>query len=304
MATTPAIELIGLTKNYGTFRVVDSLKLTVPQGKIYGFLGPNGAGKTTTIRLLMDLLRPSAGSAKILGLDTVRDSVSIKRRIGYLSGDMEMDPDLTGAQYIDYMMNLHGTQNTAKRTLLANRLHAELDKKIRNLSRGNKQKIGLIAALLHEPELLIFDEPTSGLDPLMQSEFNALMREHQARGGTVFMSSHVLAEVQQICDHVAFIRDGKILAEHSMSDLSKIALRQVWITAETSIQTIQKAVKGMSGVTDLTLSDSLLHFHFTGDINALLKALTRYTITDIRIAEADLDALFMQYFQKEQNSAD
>src|SRR3989344_4975975 len=198
----PVIKLNKVTKMYGSSRGVENVSLSVKKGEIFGFLGPNGAGKTTTISLIVDLIRPTSGSIKIFGLDSVENSQEIRQRIGFLAGDFTLDDGLSGWQQLEYFGNLRGNFDKQYVRELAERLACNLNKKFKTLSKGNKQKVGLISALMHKPELLIFDEPTSGLDPLVQEEFHAIIREHQAKGGTAFISSHLLSEIQEICDVV------------------------------------------------------------------------------------------------------
>ena len=200
---TAVIELKNLTKNYGKNRGVSDVTLVVPEGSVFGFLGPNGAGKTTTISMLVDLIRPTSGTVKIFGQDNREHSVENRQKIGFLAGDMAMDNALTGWQQLEYLANLRGGLNRQHAGELAERLKCDLNRKFKTLSSGNRQKIGLIAALMHDPELLIFDEPTSGLDPITQAEFNKIVLEHKAAGKTAFISSHMLSEVQEICDSVA-----------------------------------------------------------------------------------------------------
>lgn len=211
----PAIEIKNLTKYYDKLHGIDDITLEVRKGEIFGFLGPNGAGKSTTINTILDILRPKSGTISILGVSH-RDVKKSHRLLGYLATDMETDPSLTGKQYLSFAASLQGDVDKAHVNELATRLKADLSIRIRHLSRGNRQKIGLIAALMHNPEVLILDEPTSGLDPLIQSEFYTILREHQQAGKTTFMSSHVLSEVQEVCNRVGFIKDGKLV---QVSDL-------------------------------------------------------------------------------------
>jgi ABC-2 type transport system ATP-binding protein len=205
----PAISTHDLVKTYGRgSRGLAGLDLEVNTGEVYGFLGPNGAGKSTTIRILLDLIRPTGGSARVLGLDPRADGVELRRRVGYLAGDFVVDGRQTGRQLLEYLGNLRGGVSRDRITELAGRLDLDLDRRIKALSKGNRQKVGIVQAFMHTPELLILDEPTSGLDPFLQQEFVRLVREHAQRGATVFMSSHVMSEVQQTADRVGIIRDA------------------------------------------------------------------------------------------------
>src|SRR5215469_4164771 len=218
MSDTPAIATRGLSKDFGSGRGLFDLDLEVQRGEVFGFLGLNGAGKSTTMRLLLDLIRPSSGSALVLGLDTVTASVEIRRRVGFLPGDLAMYPKLTGRAMLDYLAQLHGGVDPRLRDALAERFHADLDRPIRQLSTGNRQKLGLIQAFMHEPELLILDEPIAGLDPLVQQSFHALLGEVSARGGTVFLSSHTLSEVERVTDRLAILREGRLVVVDSLDN--------------------------------------------------------------------------------------
>lgn len=292
---TPALELKKVTKMYGTARGVENVSLSVEPGSVFGFLGPNGAGKSTTINMLVDLLRPTSGAIRIFGMDSVKDSVQIKKRIGFLAGDMALDRGLTGWQQLEYLGNLHGSFDRKYVGELAERLDCKLEKRFKNLSRGNKQKVGLIAALMHKPDLLILDEPTSGLDPLIQSEFNKLVLEHKQAGKTVFISSHVLSEVQEICDSVTFIRDGKIIETKTITEVGR-ALPKVF-----SIQGAPAALKArigkLKGVTASASSDGVIRGTYQGDINMLLKLIAGSKVTDFTVHDTDLETVFMKYYE-------
>ncbi len=294
-----AIQFKKTSKHYGADRGVFDLDFSVPRGQIFGFLGPNGAGKTTTIRMMLDAIRPSHGSITLLGLDSRRDSLALHRRIGYLSGDMEMERRLTGRQYLEYVANLRGNVPWAKIQKLVDRLDCQTDKKIAYLSRGNKQKIGLVAALMHSPDLLILDEPTSGLDPLIQDEFQKLMREHKAAGKTAFISSHVLSEVQEICDHVGFIRQGKLVDVQPLNSLQRKSLRKVRVTLS---RPNSKALQGLKGVHDLKVHGKEVSCNVTENFNGLLKALAKLPVKDIVIEEANLEDMFRHYYQESDNA--
>lgn len=290
----PALKFNHVSKRYGSSRGVEDLHFSVAQGEIFGFLGPNGAGKTTTIRMLLDAIRPTAGNIKVLGLDSKRDSVSIHRRIGYLSGDMEMDRRLTGRQYLEYVANLRGGVSWGTIQKLLERLDCDTSKKIAYLSRGNKQKIGLVAATMHKPDLLIFDEPTSGLDPLIQQEFQKMIAEHRARGKTAFVSSHVLSEVQEICDHVGFIRDGRLMDVQPLKELRRKAFRKVTVTLS---RPRVSALKGVKGLQDVKVDGKKVTCKITENFNGLVKALAKLPVQDLSIEEASLDDLFLHYYQ-------
>lgn len=295
----PAIELNRLTKRYDKNHGIEDISLQVHKGDIFGFLGPNGAGKSTTINTILDILRPNSGTIRILGSDH-RYVKQVHHRIGYLATDMETDPTLTGRQYLSFVAALHKNVKRSYIDELALRLRADLTIKIKHLSRGNRQKIGLIAALMHDPEVLILDEPTSGLDPLIQSEFYAILREHQKAGKTTFMSSHVLSEVQEICNRVGFIKDGKLVQISDLATLLEQASRQVVVKFA---KTVPQELRKMSGIRNLEENNGTLRFTFGGDINVLLALLAKHSVLHIEISEANLEELFMSYYKKEETDA-
>jgi ABC-2 type transport system ATP-binding protein len=294
-ATGPVLELTHVTKTYGKSRGVEDVSFAVQPGTVFGFLGPNGAGKTTTISLLVDLLRPTEGNIKIFGLDSVRDSVEIRRRVGFLAGDMAMDRGLTGWQQLEYLGNLRGAFDKNYVRELAERLDCRLERKFKTLSRGNKQKVGLIAALMNKPELLILDEPTSGLDPLIQAEFNALALDHKKAGKTVFISSHVLSEVQEICDSVTFIREGKIIETKTMESLGR-ELPKVF-ALRSADKSLQALIKKLPGVSSAHGTNGHLRGEYLGDINELLKIVAKHKVKDFSVHDADLETVFMKYYE-------
>ncbi len=294
MPRNSALKLDHVSKTYGHFRGVSDISLEVKPGEIYGFLGPNGAGKSTTINTILDLLRPDSGQISVFGLDNRQNSVEVRRRIGFLAGDMETDPNLTGQQYLRLAANLRGGVPTSDIDKLTRRLKCDLKRKIRHLSRGNRQKIGLVAALMHDPDLLILDEPTSGLDPLIQAEFNQIIKDHKARGKTTFMSSHVLSEVQEICDRVAFIKDGKLIKTGNISELLTAAARHVRVTFEADAP--DSRLKTLPGVKAYRILGHKREFEFSGDYNLLLRVLAFKPVKDLEIAEPELERLFMSYY--------
>lgn len=289
------IELHKVTKLYGKSVGAKNVTLNVQPGTVFGFLGPNGAGKTTTISMMMNLIQPTSGRIKILGLDSQDHGLEIRARTGYLSGDMALDRGLTGWQQLEYFGNLRGSFDKKYVRELAAQLDCKLNKKFKTLSRGNKQKVGLIAALMHKPELLILDEPTSGLDPLIQAEFNKIVLEHKARGGTVFVSSHILSEVQEICDEVAFIRGGGIVASKPLEKLTRDLPRQVQIAGAD--QKLLKELKNLKGITDLSVVGDIAHGLYAGPPEPLLKLLASHKLRDITIQPTDLETVFMKYYE-------
>lgn len=283
-----------VTKSYGKARGITNVSLDVKPGEVFGFLGPNGAGKTTSISLMVDLIRPSKGKINIFGLDSQVDSVQIHEKIGFLMDDMALDKGLNGWQQLEYFGSLHGGMNRAYVRDLAKRLNCRLDVKFKNLSRGNRQKVSLISALMHDPDLLILDEPTSGLDPLIQVEFNKLVLERKTKGKTTFISSHILSEVQELCDRVAFIKDGQIVDVKDIDEIGKGAPSQVRLGSQDS--SLKAKLSKLAGVTNLKSSGHSLSLTYSGDINKLTGLLGKAKLTHLIIQETDLETLFLQYY--------
>jgi ABC-2 type transport system ATP-binding protein len=292
----------GLTKHYGDVRAVVDLNLNIQVGEIFGFLGPNGAGKTTTIRTLLDEIRPTAGKASILGLDTHKKAVEIRKHIGYLPGDLAMYPNLTGKDTLTYFANLRGGVDWSYVDSLAERLNADLAKKVGNLSSGNRQKVGLIQAFMNRPEVLIFDEPSSGLDPLVQREFQNMMREVAENGCSVFLSSHTLSEVQHVADRVGIIRQGRLAAVESVSELRSKAIRRIELDFDTPVEaTVFEAI---SGVRDVVVENRHVVLSYDGKMEDMLRvAMDRYELLDISTQEADLEEIFLTYYREEEVAA-
>lgn len=290
-----------LTKTYGKSRGVNDITLEVPAGTIYGFLGPNGAGKSTTINMLLGLIKPTSGKIKIFDLPVESNGLKIRRDVGFLPSDMSLDGHLTGWQQLEYFGNLRGNFDKKYISELANRLDCNLNRKIRTLSRGNRQKVGLIQALMHRPKLLILDEPTSGLDPLIQAEFNEIIFDHKKKGNTTFISSHVLSEVQELCDHVAFIREGRVVASSTMDELASVAPKQAVIIS--SDKKLNTGLKKLSGVSNLEVKGTHHSFNYNGDSNALIKLLSSCKIDDFSLSNTDLESTFMTYYEKTEGAA-
>jgi ABC-2 type transport system ATP-binding protein len=297
------IETHNLTHRYGKVTAIEAVNLTVYRGEIFGFLGPNGAGKTTTIRTLLDFIRPSAGSATIFGLDTVRDSVAIRRRIGYLPTELTLLDHWTGLQYIRWLEEVRGATDgyLAEAQRLAERLEFDLSRSLKGLSTGMRRKMGLIVALAHKPELLILDEPTTGLDPLMQQVFHELMHEVRAEGRTVFLSSHNLPEVEAICDRVGIIRDGHLEAMESVTNLTRAAFR--WLTLSFDGVVPQDAFRGLPGISEVTVDGARLRMRLGGaaSMDAVIKLAAQYTVTDIEIEHPTLEEIFLAYYGKKEH---
>lgn len=293
----PIIEVNKLTKMYGVSRGVTDISLSVAEGAIFGFLGPNGAGKSTTINMLLGLIHPTSGDIRIFDKPLDEQGIDIRREVGFLPSDMALDKHLTGWQQLAFFGQLRGDFDPTYVRELAKRLDCNLNRKIRTLSRGNRQKVGLIQALMHKPKLLILDEPTSGLDPLIQAEFNEIILDHKKAGRTTFISSHVLSEIQELCDHVAFIRQGKIVANATMDELSKISPKQA--TVVSSDKKLGSALQKLSGVSNFISKDGQYLFRFTGDSNALIKLLSNYSLSDFSLSSNDLESTFMTYYEEE-----
>jgi ABC-2 type transport system ATP-binding protein len=294
-----AIHTDGLTKHYGDLRALVDLDLDVLAGEVFGYLGPNGAGKTTTIRLLMDELRPTGGSASILGMDVRQRAVELRKSIGYVPGDLAMYPNLTGRDTLTYFANLRGGVDWAHVDQLADRLDADLTKKVGDLSSGNRQKVGIIQAFMNRPTVLIMDEPSSGLDPLIQREFQLMMREVVANGGSIFLSSHTLSEVQRVADRVGIIRHGHLIALESVATLRAKGLRRVELEfAEPASAT---EFENVPGVRDLVVRNHHIAMSYEGSMGTLLGIATRtHTIVDIATQEADLEEIFLTYYHDEE----
>jgi ABC-2 type transport system ATP-binding protein len=297
-----AIRTVGLTKYYGDVHALVDLDLEIRPGEIFGFLGPNGAGKTTMIRTILDEIRPTAGNASILGMDSHEQSVEIRRFIGYVPGDLAMYPNLTGRDTITYFANLRGGVEWPYVKELADRLDADMTKKVGDLSSGNRQKIGLIQAFMNKPEVLIMDEPSSGLDPLVQREFQSMLREVTANGSTVFLSSHTLSEVQRVADRVGIIRHGKLIALESVAKLRSKGMRTVELFFDESVDA--KTFEVVPGVSDVAVQNHHVTLSFSGTMETLLNVVTaNYTLVDISTQEADLEEIFLTYYRDEDVTA-
>jgi ABC-2 type transport system ATP-binding protein len=302
MADEPAIRTERLVKTYGRNRGLAGLDLQVDSGEVYGFLGPNGAGKSTTIRLLLDLIRPTAGIARVLGLDPRADGVALRRRVGYLAGDFLTDGRQTGRELLTYLGNLRGGVPRAAVDALAERLDLDLTRRIRDLSKGNRQKLGVVQAFMHSPELLILDEPTSGLDPLLQQVFVAMVREARADGRTVFMSSHVMSEVQQTADRVGIVRDGRLVAVERVEDLRERSVRRVEIHFAEPVA--PREFVGVPGVSELAVTGPILHCRLDGSPDALVKAVAQHTVVSLLVEEPDLEDFFLSTYRDGDNHRD
>jgi len=299
--TEPVILTEGLVKRYGRNRGLDGLDLKVQPGEVYGFLGPNGAGKTTTIRLLLDLIRPTQGRASVLGLDPRRDGVALRRRVGYLAGDFVVDGRQSGRELLSFLGNLRGGVPRARIDELAGRLDLDLGRKVKTLSRGNRQKLGVVQAFMHAPELVVLDEPTSGLDPFLQQEFVAMVGAASHAGRTVFMSSHVMGEVQQTAHRVGIIREGRLVTVERVETLRERAVRKVEIHFDAPVPAAEFAA--LPGVSDLRVDGAVLRCRLAGRADALVKAAGRHTVVDLLSEEPDLEELFFDYYRHDGEEA-
>ena len=293
---TAAIQTSGLGKVYGPVRAVTGLDLVVEPGQVFAFLGPNGAGKTTTIRMLLALQRPTGGSATVLGLDSGRDSVEIHRRTGYLPGELALYPRMTGRQHIAWYARARGLRDLTLAEELAERFDAVLDRPARELSKGNRQKVGLVLAFMSRPELLVLDEPTSGLDPLMRSEFGRLAREVTAEGRTVFWSSHELDEVQRLADRVAIIRQGRLIATETVENLR--ASTPQTVRAQFARPVDRSLFAGIDGVSVTSCDGGTVQLKVTGAIGPVLRVIADHDPVDLTSQHASLDELFLSYYRE------
>jgi ABC-2 type transport system ATP-binding protein len=291
------IEVERLSKSYGSKRGIVDVSFEVEEGEVFGFLGPNGAGKTTTIRLLMALLRADGGSARVAGLDCWKQSLEVKRLVGYLPGEPALDPNLTGGQILEYFAHLRGGVDQAYLTQLIQRFDLDTSRKFRQYSTGNKRKVVLIQAFMHRPRLLILDEPTSGLDPLNQQEFDQMVKEARDEGRTVFLSSHVLSEVEKTCSRVAIIRDGRLVRVGDVAEIKAIKRYEITITFADAVPV--EAFRALDGVAEV---ETLNHGHgvrlaMQGSADAVIKAAARYPVVSLTSYEPSLEDIFLRYYQ-------
>ena len=293
-----AIRTSRLTKDYGAGRGLFELDLEVPPQQVFGFLGPNGAGKTTAIRLLMGMIRPTSGSAFIFGIDCLRDSVEVKRKVGYLPGDLPQFGSLRGREVVAYLGGMRGGADPKIVRGLADRFDLDLGRRFREYSSGNKQKLGIVLAFMHQPELLILDEPTSGLDPLNQQEFYALVREARDAGATVFLSSHILSEVDHVCDRVGILRAGQLVRVFGLEELRHIRLHRVEVQFAAGTDIPDDAVRAAAGVQSVVVEGRTLRCSVQGTFEGLMSALQGATVTDLVSEEPSLEDVFLEFFRR------
>ena len=288
------IETTGLTKYYGKSRGVVDVDLAVPQGEIFGFIGPNGAGKSTTIRLLLNFIFPSRGSAQVLGRDVVKESPAIKAEVGYIPGEVDYYDDMTAEELFAYSGRFYKKDCSLRTRQLVEMFELDTKKKFHSLSLGNKKKVAIIQALQHQPRLLVLDEPTGGLDPLMQRRFFELLREENKQGVTVFFSSHILSEVQRLCHRVAIIREGSVLKVEHMDDLRQTQFRNVRISFAGQAPRLD-----LPGILNSHVDNNTMQMFFSGDINELVAKLAGYELNGLWVEEPSLEDVFMHYYEEE-----
>ena len=297
MTASPVIATSGLSKDYGAGRGLFGLDLEVEQGEVFGFLGPNGAGKSTTMRLLLDLIRPTSGSARVVGLDTVKDSLEIRTRVGFLPGDLALYPKLTGRAMLDYLAELRVGSTPARADALVERFGADIDRPVRQLSTGNRQKLGLVQAFMHEPELLILDEPIAGLDPLVQQSFHALLGEVSAQGRTVFLSSHTLSEVERVTHRLAILRQGDLWSSTRSRTFARSPSSASRSSSPQPVDPSQ--FRALPGVTEVNADGRTVTVGFEGSADAVVKAAAAHEVLAIRPREEDLEDIFLHYYRAE-----
>ena len=297
MSESYVIKTQGLIKSYGNVQALFGVDLEVKQGEVFGFLGPNGAGKTTTIRCMLDLIHPQGGTIRVLGLNPQAESEAIKARVGYLPGELHLDENMTARQVFRHFNRLRGNRsNWDFIQELSDRLKLDLKTPIKNFSHGNKQKVGVVQALMHRPELVLLDEPTGGLDPLMQQEVLRMLAEAQERGATVFFSSHIISEVQAVADRVAIIRDGKIVEVAETALLLNRSMRQVRIRFQQPTRADE--LFNLPGVELLSQDDGLsVLLQVEGEMDALIKTLAQYPVNDFETQRASLEEIFLAYYK-------
>lgn len=301
---TLALETTALTKRYGGNAALTEIDLAVPPGTVFGVIGPNGAGKTTLIRLLLDIIRPTSGDLRVLGSHPAEGGPSLRRRIGYLPGELRLEGRITGSDLLEHLADISGPVDPAAVEILASRLGVDLSRQVRTLSKGNKQKLGIVQAFMHRPELLVLDEPTSGLDPLVQQEFLSLVREARANGQTVFLSSHVLSEIQQVADSVAVLRAGKIVALSNVESLRLSAVRRVRVQlSDATVASVEAALRALpqlsalvvgsgEGEADRVRVDAVV----TGEIDPFVKAIAQFAVAHLTVEEPDLEESVLRLY--------
>ena len=291
----PVIVIDKLQKSYGKVQAVRGISMSVERGEIFGFLGPNGAGKTTTIRCMLDVIRPSAGTIRVLGMDAQRDTLALHQRIGYIPGDVRLPGQMTGKQIINYFSRLQGRQPVLLDDLVA-RFDVEMKRQLKSYSKGMRQKIGIVLGFMCDPDVLILDEPSSGLDPLLQRTFNEFLLEEQARGKTIFMSSHIMSDVEKVCQRVAVIRQGELVTVEEVEKLREKAGQRV--TVEFGDTVAQEELARIPGVSTVSKNNSSYHFNISGNMDPLIKALSRHEVVRLQAEEAPLEEVFLKFYEE------
>lgn len=299
MSTLKAIEIRDLYKSYGKVQALQGVDINVDRGELFGFLGPNGAGKTTTIRCMLDMIRPQSGSIKVLGINPQKDPEAVHAKVGYLPGELNLEANLKVKAVLRYFIELRGNEvDWEHARQLAQRLDLDLEMPVKNLSKGNKQKVGLVQALMHQPELLLMDEPTSGLDPLMQQEVYRILREAKEAGSTIFFSSHIINEVESLADRVAIISKGKIIEEAEPGKLIKMEVRRMQVRFREVVDA-SKLVQ-VNGVTLLSKRNGRqVTLRVEGDLDGVIKALAEFPVVDIDLQRQSLEEAFLAYYQED-----
>lgn len=290
------IEINKLTKSYGKSRGIIDVSFDVEQGEIFGFIGPNGAGKSTTIRTLLSLIYPTSGSAKIFGLDCVKDASQIKKEIGYLPSEVFYYDGMRVKDLLNYSASFYNKDCSERIKELTDIMELDVNKKIEDLSFGNKKKVGIVQGLLHQPKLIILDEPTSGLDPLMQQKFFKLLKEENEKGATILFSSHILSEVQRLCSRFAIIKEGRIIKIEKMSSINDNNYKKFKLEANLNIE--EDYLK-INGVTNLIVQGNEANFLYKGDLNPIMQKISGLSVANLSVVEPDLEEIFLHYYEKE-----
>jgi ABC-2 type transport system ATP-binding protein len=296
----PVIVIEKLAKAYGNVQAVRGISISVGRGEIFGFLGPNGAGKTTTIRCMLDVIRPTAGAIRVLGLDAQRDGHALHQHIGYLPGDVRLPGRMTGKQVIHYFASLQGREPVLLNDLVE-RFDVEMKRPLKGYSKGMRQKIGIVLAFMCDPDVLILDEPTSGLDPLLQRVFNEFLLEEQARGKTIFMSSHIMSDVEKVCQRVAVIRSGELVAVEEVDALRKKAGQHIIVEFGDAVS--EQDLEHIPGVSALTKTNGAYHFNISGSMDVLIKALSQHEVIRLTSQEAPLEEVFLKFYEEPEKAA-
>ena len=288
-----AVSLEGLVKRYGKHRGIEGLDLKVKEGEWFGYIGPNGAGKSTTIRTMLGLIKATEGKSTVLGMDSWKDREKIMEKVGYLPSEAIFYPEMTVSETLDYALSLHACKDRRRQKELSERLELDTGRKIGELSYGNRKKVGIVCALEHNPSLLILDEPTGGLDPLMQREFFSMLEEEHRKGVTIFMSSHILSEIESHAETAAAIREGRIIVSGKVEEISKTNARKVNLRGKIDISTL-------TGVKEVVEDKNGMSFLYSGEASALLEALYKGSVKDFTVTEPDLEEVFLHYYRKEE----